>query len=167
MGKKTKAERKASGGGGKATSRTAKSAAAASFDVEGGGGAEQQEAASLVPGGGPLLTRSATLSAKLDELVCLAAGGDRAAFVAAFVPLDLSAEDAAGYLGDLTTAPEAEGQWTNLVAEMGAISAGLGVTRIEGDQATTACFFFAHPLLPGCDREVAFRCVGGEWRAEG
>jgi hypothetical protein len=92
---------------------------------------------------------------------------DRAGFVAQFVPLDLSPQDVAGYLRDLTTAPEAEGQWRNLAAEIAAISAGSGVKRIEGDQETNAIFFFEHPLLEGCDREVSFVFIGDEWRAEG
>ena len=92
---------------------------------------------------------------------------DRASFVQNFVPLDLTPTEKQQYLQDLTTAPEAEGQWTNLIAEIAAIRSGLGVDRIEGDQETRASFFFKHPLLEKCDREVSFQCVGGEWRAEG
>ena len=116
-----------------------------------------------------LQTTSASLQAKLDQLTALAAANDRAQFVQQFVPLDLSAADTEGYLQDLTTAPEANGQWTNLVAEIAAITAGRGVTKIEGDQTTRTVFFFEHPLLPGCDREVTFCCAPGssEWRAEG
>jgi len=158
MGKKSKAERKA--GKSKGVAKPSSSSQASFFLPSDDG------AAAAVPTG-PLPTSSPTLQAKLDQLVALAASNDRAGFVTAFVPLDLSPEDALGYLGDLTTAEEAEGQWTNLVAEMTALRAGAGVTRIEGDQATSARFFFQHPLLPGCDREVAFTCVGGEWRADG
>jgi len=114
-----------------------------------------------------LQTTSSSLQAKLDQLTHLAAADDRAGFVSQFVPLDLSAADAAAYLQDLTTAPEAEGQWTNLIAEIAAIRCGRGVDRIEGDQVARAVFHFEHPLLPKCDREVGFVCVGGEWRAEG
>ena len=114
-----------------------------------------------------LQTTSSSLQAKLDTLTNLGLANDRAGFVSQFVPLDLSASDAAGYLQDLTTAPEAEGQWTNLIAEIAAIRCGKGVDRIEGDQVTRAVFYFNHPLLEACDREVSFVCIGGEWRAEG
>ena len=42
-----------------------------------------------------------------------------------------------------------------------------GMEHIEGDQVTNCTFYFAHPLLERCDREVAFVCAEGEWRAEG
>ncbi|KAL3932391.1 MAG: hypothetical protein SGBAC_010868 [Bacillariaceae sp.] len=114
-----------------------------------------------------LQTTSQSLQAKLNLLTELGLANDRAGFVRNFVPLDLSPEDAAGYLQDLTTHSEAEGQWRNLVAEIAAIRSGLGVDRIEGDQRTRANFFFSHPLLEQCDREVCFVCVNGEWRANG
>ena len=47
------------------------------------------------------------------------------------------------------------------------IAAGATVEKIEGDQTTKAVFFFPHPTLERCDREVVFVCVEGEWRAEG
>ena len=112
-------------------------------------------------------TSSASLQAKLGRLKSLALANDRAGFVEQFVPLDLSHADMVAYLEDLTTAPEAEGQWFNLAAEITAICDGMGVKQIHGDQVRTAVFFFQHPVLEGCDREVAFTCVGGEWRAEG
>lgn len=112
-------------------------------------------------------TSSESLQSKLNHLKALALANDRAAFVSQFVPLDLSPDDAAAYLADLTTAPEAAGQWINLVAEIAAICDGRGVDQIQGDQVTNAIFHFRHPVLEGCDREVAFVCVGGEWRAEG
>lgn len=114
-----------------------------------------------------LQTTSQSLQAKLNQLTELGLANDRAGFVRNFVPLDLSSEDAAGYLQDLTTAPEAEGQWKNLIAEIAAIRSGLGVDRIEGDQVNRATFYFTHPLLEKCDREVSFVCAGGEWRADG
>jgi len=112
-------------------------------------------------------TTSRSLQAKLDQLTNLAIANDRRGFVEQFVPTDLSEADINGYLNDLTTAPEAEGQWRNLISEIVAIAAGRNVNRIEGDQVTRAVFFFQHPLLEGCDREVAFICRNGEWRAEG
>ena len=114
-----------------------------------------------------LQTTSSSLQAKLDQLTNLGMCNDRVGFVSQFVPLDLSAADAAAYLQDLTTAPEADGQWTNLISEIAAIRCGKGVDRIEGDQVSRAVFCFEHPLLPKCDREVSFVCVRGEWRAEG
>eukprot|EP00536_Pseudo-nitzschia_multiseries_P010920 jgi/Psemu1/204507/e_gw1.351.59.1 len=114
-----------------------------------------------------LQTTSQSLQAKLDLLTHLGMENDREGFVKRFVPLDLSEADTLGYLQDLTTAPEAEGQWRNLIAEIAAIRCGKGVDRIEGDQVTQAVFYFEHPLLEKCDREVAFCCRGGEWRAEG
>jgi hypothetical protein len=115
-----------------------------------------------------LQTTSTSLQTKLNLLTELGlVANDRAGFVQNFVPLDLSAADAQAYLQDLTTAPEAEGQWRNLIAEIAAIRSGKGVDRIEGDQVTRARFFFSHPLLEKCDREVSFVCVRGEWRADG
>ena len=115
-----------------------------------------------------LQTTSTSLQAKLNQLTDLGLRNDRAGFVSQFVPLDLiGTPDAMGYLEDLTTAPEAEGQWTNLIAEIAAIRCGKAVDRIEGDQITNAIFYFEHPLLKGCDREVSFICNNGEWRAEG
>ena len=115
-----------------------------------------------------LQTRSESLQAKLDQLTQLGMANDRAGFVDAFIPLDLvGSEDAKAYLYDLTNGEEAEGQWTNLIAEIAAIRCGKGVNKIEGDQESRAVFFFVHPLLEKCDREVAFVCENREWRAEG
>lgn len=114
-----------------------------------------------------LQTTCSSLQAKLDQLTNLGLADDRSSFVAQFVPLDVSPADAQGYLEDLTTAPEAEGQWRNLVAEIAAIRCGRGVDRIDGDQMNRAVFYFKHPLLEACDREVGFCFSGGEWRAEG
>lgn len=114
-----------------------------------------------------LQTSSFTLQTKLDLLTEFAINNQRSDFVHAFVPLDLSHADIDAYLDELTNGPEADGQWTNLIAEVAAIAAGRGVTKIEGDQITKAVFFFQHPLFPGCDREVSFTCTNGEWRAEG
>lgn len=112
-------------------------------------------------------TTSASLQAKLDELSALASAGAVEQFVRAFVPLDLDPLDLAAYLADMTTGPEAEGAWRNLSSEVVALAASRGVWKIEGDQVTSAVFHFPHPLLAGCDREVEFRCAGGEWRAAG
>lgn len=116
-----------------------------------------------------LQTSSESLQAKLDQLTAFARANDRAGFVSQFVPMDLSPQDTQGYLEDLTAAPEAEGQWANLASEIAAIASGKGVAKIEGDQQTRAVFFFEHPLLPGCDREVTFvrDPASKEWRAEG
>ena len=114
-----------------------------------------------------LQTSSSSLQAKLDQLVDLALANDREGFVNQFVPLDLSDADVAAYLKDLTTAPEADGQWKNLISEIAAIASGKGVNKIEGDQVTNAIFFFQNPIFKDCDREVSFTCLGGEWRAEG
>lgn len=116
---------------------------------------------------GPMKTSNPALQLKLDELAALAAAADKEAFVKAFVPLDLSEAELNGYLGDLTTGPEADGAWANLSSEIQAIAAGTGVWKIEGDQTTSAVFYFPHPLLGNCDREVEFKCVNGEWRADG
>ncbi|KNC74843.1 hypothetical protein SARC_12615 [Sphaeroforma arctica JP610] len=112
-------------------------------------------------------TTSASLQAKLDLLSDLASRDDRLEFVNQFVPLDLSQADKKAYVEDLTSAEEAEGQWGNLKAEIMALKAGQGVVKIEGDQESEAVFYFRHPLLEKCDREVAFVCKGDEWRAEG
>lgn len=114
-----------------------------------------------------LQTSSTSLQAKLDQLTQLALSNNRSEFVAQFVPLDLSKQDADAYLQELTTAPEAEGTWRNLSSEIGALAGGIGVNKIEGDQVTKAVFYFSHPILQACNREVSFLCVDGEWRAEG
>jgi hypothetical protein len=114
-----------------------------------------------------LQTSSTSLQAKLDQLTQLAINNNRSEFVAQFVPLDLSKQDADAYLQELTTAPEAEGTWRNLASEIGALAGGIGVTKIEGDQVTKAIFYFSHPILQGCNREVSFLCIDREWRAEG
>ena len=84
--------------------------------------------------------------------------------VRAFVPLDLSEADLQGFLGDVLANEE---QWAQLVAEIRAIADGAAVKKIGGDQVSRATFFFQSPIAELCDREVAFTCVGGEWRAEG
>jgi hypothetical protein len=40
-------------------------------------------------------------------------------------------------------------------------------SSIDGDQTTRCVFFLKHPLLANCDREMAFTCTGGDWRADG
>ena len=112
----------------------------------------------------PAKTTNAALQQKLDELAALAASGDKQAFVEAFVPLDCSPEDTANYLSVLT---EDDAEWAALSAEIQAIAAGATVEKIEGDQTTKAVFFFPHPSLARCDREVVFVCGAGGWRAEG
>lgn len=177
MGKKSR-KSKAGGGAprgsdGVATARstdTSAPAAAAATSPEQSQLTAQQAIyyASDGPSGVELLqTTSTSLQAKLDQLTDLGLANDRAGFVAQFVPLDVTPADVEGYLQDLTSAEEAEGQWRNLVAEVAAIRCGKGVDRIEGDQVTSAVFCFQHPLLEGCDREVGFVCTEGEWRAEG
>jgi hypothetical protein len=134
--------------------------------------APQTTAPVFYPSDGPsdielLQTTSYTLQVKLDHLTQLGLDNNRQGFVEQFVPLDLSREDMIAYLQDLTIHPEAEGQWTNVISEIAAIRCGKGVNKIEGDQINRAVFFFSHPLLETCDREVAFICTRGEWRAEG
>ena len=112
----------------------------------------------------PAKTTNAALQQKLDELAAFAAQNDRKAFVQAFVPLDCSADDTANYLSVLT---EDDAEWAALAAEIQAIAAGATVEKIDGDQEKRAVFFFPHPFLERCDREVVFVCVNDEWRAEG
>ena len=112
----------------------------------------------------PVRTTNAALQQKLDELAAFAKAGDKQAFVQAFVPLDCSPEDTANYLSVLTGDDD---EWGALSAEIQAIAAGATVEKIDGDQTTKAVFFFPHPTLERCDREVVFVCVEGEWRAEG
>ena len=112
-----------------------------------------------------------SLQAKLDQLSSFIVTNDRASFVQNFVPLDLTPTEKQQYLQDLTTAPEAEGQWENVASEIVALAAGKGVTKIEGDQQSRTIFYFEHPIWKGCDREVTFvrTTVAGitDWRAEG
>ena len=135
-----------------------------------------QPTATYYPSDGPsdvelLQTSNQALQAKLNQWTELGLANNRAEFVNQFVPLDLSESDKMGYLQDLTQHPEADGQWNNLVAEIAAIRSGKGVDRIEGDQVTRAVFYFTHPLIPNCDRQVEFCCQTHngiqEWRAEG
>ena len=112
----------------------------------------------------PAKTTNAALQQKLDELAAFASKNDRKAFVEAFVPLDCSADDTSNYLSVLT---EDDAEWAALSAEIQAIADGATVEKIEGDQEQRAIFFFPHPFLERCDREVVFVCVEGEWRAEG
>ena len=112
----------------------------------------------------PAKTTNAALQQKLDELAAFAAQNNIKAFVEAFVPLDCSADDTANYLSVLTGD---DAEWAALSAEIQAIAAGATVEKIDGDQTTKAVFFFPHPTLERCDREVVFVCVEGEWRAEG
>ena len=91
-----------------------------------------------------LQTTLSSLQTKLNRLTELGLANTRAGFVQEFVPLDLSVADTNSYQQDLTTAPEAEGQWRNLVAEIAAIRSGKGVDRIEGDQETRATLYFRH-----------------------
>jgi len=155
MGKKSKNPRKSS------AAPVASVESTAGYPSDG----PSQEELSRLP------TSSSSLQAKLDQLVSFIESNNRAAFVDQFVPLDLSADDKQAYLDNLTIHRESEGTWRNLAAEIAAISIGRGVTEIQGDQIHRAVFFFEHPLLSGCDREVSFVCEdsvnGGEWRAEG
>ena len=112
----------------------------------------------------PARTTNAALQQKLDALAASAKQGDRKAFVEAFVPLDCSPEDTANYLSVLTGD---DAEWAALSSEIQAIADGATVEKIEGDEKTRAIFFFPHPTLERCDREVVFVCVENEWRAEG
>ena len=112
----------------------------------------------------PVRTTNAALQQKLDELAAFASSDDRKAFVQAFVPLDCSPEDTANYLSVLTGD---DAEWAALSSEIQAIADGATVEKIDGDEKTRAIFFFPHPSLERCDREVVFVCVEGEWRAEG
>ena len=112
----------------------------------------------------PVRTTNAALQRKLDELATFAKAGDKQAFVEAFVPLDCSPDDRSNYLSVLTGDDD---EWAALSSEIQAIAAGATVEKIEGNQKTRAVFFFPHPTLERCDREVVFVCVDDEWRAEG
>ena len=107
-------------------------------------------AAVFYPSDGPcevelLQTTSETLQHKLNTLTELGVvQQDRTAFVHAFVPLDLSSDDTDAYLQELTTGPEADSQWTNLISEIAAIRCGKNVDKIDGDQRTIAIFHFEH-----------------------
>ena len=86
----------------------------------------------------------------------------KVAFVRAFVPLDLDQKDMASFLTDLQDG----NAWEGLIAEIRAIAEGNLVISIAGDQVNKAMFSFEHPIHQGMDREVAFICTQGEWRAE-
>ncbi|GMI43145.1 hypothetical protein TeGR_g281 [Tetraparma gracilis] len=118
-------------------------------------------------------TNFASLQAYLTSLIPLLALGDsgpKAAFVAAFVPLDCGTDDRNGFLADLSADDEeGRGAWRNLAAEIRHVEAGRAHTLEEtGEEGSRqVVFHFEHPLLERCDREVVFVEVGGEWRAEG
>lgn len=119
-----------------------------------------------------VLTTNQELQRKLDELKSLAEGNMIDKFIQAFVPLDLEEADLLDFTRRQRDFPE---EWENLKDEICAIATGAGVTRIEGDQETTAVFYFKHPKVEQMDREVVFvfsppnppEFPNGEWRAEG
>ena len=119
-----------------------------------------------------VLTTNQELQRKLDELKSLAEGNMIDKFIQAFVPLDLEEADLLDFTRRQRDFPE---EWENLKDEICAIATGAGVTRIEGDQVTTAVFYFKHPKVEQMDREVVFvfsppnppEFPNGEWRAEG
>ncbi|KAJ1490131.1 hypothetical protein T484DRAFT_1884664 [Baffinella frigidus] len=111
-----------------------------------------------------LRTTNAALQERLDTLVKLANEGNVEEFVKIFVPTDCDAAD----IKDFQERLKADGsEWKNLKEEIGAIAAGAGVQKILGNQTTKATFMFQHPTQEMCDREVAFVCEAGDWRAEG
>lgn len=115
----------------------------------------------------PLVSTNAALRSRLDDLARYAAANDVDAFLAVFVPIDLSAADTALYKAQLANNGGAE--WANLVVEINAMREGALVVAIGGDQRTEALFTFTHPLEPACEREVRFVCAPGsdDWRADG
>ena len=115
-----------------------------------------------------LKTSNNALQLYLDSLVVLIGDGnqDKKTFVDAFVPLDIGPEDIAAFVADLSE-PESD-QWTNLISEVQVIASGENTQKIEtAKDEKKVIFFFEHPILGGCDREVAFIFEEGEWRAEG
>ena len=113
-------------------------------------------------------TNSTSLQQKLDTLSTLAAQNEIQPFVQAFVPLDLTPEEITSFVHDLTQAEESDSQWENLKVEIMTIASGEKVTKIEElEEGNRIVFYFEHPVYEGCDREVAFVCTKGEWRAEG
>mmetsp|Transcript_21622 Transcript_21622/g.40684 ORF Transcript_21622/g.40684 Transcript_21622/m.40684 type:complete len:116 (+) Transcript_21622:108-455(+) len=89
-------------------------------------------------------------------------------FVNLFVPLDCTPSDISHFLKDLQSDTA---QWTNLTSEIIAIEAGTNVTNIEETQ-NKVVFYFTHPILDKCDREVEFVRMESEagemlWRAGG
>ena len=117
------------------------------------------------PAASPVRTTSASLQAKLDALVALAASDDLTGFVAIFVPLDIPAEDIAEYQKRLAECAE---EWAFLKADIQAIASGEGVIEVEGNETERAVFRFKNPgQQEDQDREVAFVCTDGDWRAEG
>ncbi|GMI10283.1 hypothetical protein TrLO_g6759 [Triparma laevis f. longispina] len=107
------------------------------------------------------------LQTYLTSLIAPIESEDKQKFVELFVPLDVTSEDITGFLGDLNSSPS---QWLNLTSEIRVIESGEGVERIEEeDGGKKIIFYFEHPLLEGCDREVEFVLSGEppEWRAGG
>mmetsp|Transcript_10983 Transcript_10983/g.17260 ORF Transcript_10983/g.17260 Transcript_10983/m.17260 type:complete len:114 (+) Transcript_10983:181-522(+) len=110
-------------------------------------------------------TTNPALQAKLDQLVAYGNEDKVEEFVRLFVPSDLTEDELKDYMSRLVCENKAE--WINLKDEIAAIAQGESVNRITGDQTTNATFFFKHPTLRNCDREVVFVCTDGDWRAEG
>jgi hypothetical protein len=125
---------------------------------------EEDEVQPLRGGGRTSRTRNAALQAKLDALAALAAQGDVRGFCAAFLPLDLAPDEAEEFTSGLAEDVE---RWRVIAAEVTALARGEGVTRVLGDQKTSAEFRFTMPGRDFIGREVVFTCVGGEWRAQG
>ena len=105
-------------------------------------------------------TSIAALQEKLDQLYILARRDDREAFLSAYLPHGLEAKERQIYEKNFSG-----NAWDILCSEIVTTSSGADVSEIE--ETPTRCVFrFPHPVLDGYSREVGFRCVGGEWRAD-
>ena len=127
-------------------------------------GEEEQEAPRGAGGG--VVPRNEALRRKLELLAAHASAGRLRDFCAAFLPLDLSAEEASDFVAGLETDTQ---RWTQIAAEVTALATGDGVRRVIGDQRTRAEFRFSMPGRTYINREVVFVCAEGtnDWRAEG
>lgn len=123
----------------------------------------------------PKKTASSSLQLYLESLLPLTTSRDQIpAFVALFVPLDLTPEESKMFIDDLSEDSKASRQqWEGLVQDIQSIAAGDRTSKIEeteskDGQTGRAVFFFDHPGsgLEAIDREVGFVKVGGVWRAE-
>lgn len=109
-------------------------------------------------------TINPALQAKLDFWASLCEQHKIAEFASSFVAPDVSPEDVEAFSTGMQTDPV---RWQQMAAEMQLIALGVGVTKIFGDQQTSAEYHFRMPGHEFIERQVVFRCYAGDWRAEG
>ncbi|KAK3276633.1 hypothetical protein CYMTET_15309 [Cymbomonas tetramitiformis] len=165
MGKKRAGDRAAKGGSSLGDTK-ASGRGGTNVDALAEAGRDQIDQQALPPGRleqGPR-TINPALQAKLDYWASLCEQHKIAEFAVSFVAPDVSPEDVEAFSTGMQTDPV---RWQQMAAEMQLIALGVGVTKIFGDQQTSAEYHFCMPGHEFIERQVVFRCYNGDWRAEG